>query len=151
MAGTFDPLFGGQVTIMGEFFYLLALVFYLSINGPWMLFISLKESFTLLPPGGVFMSPEVTWQYLKIFAGAFLLAFQIAAPVIAAIWLMDIALGFLSRAVPQIHVFIVGLPLKVALVLLSFLFLLPLMGKVMGDIFERMTRDFIFIMESWNL
>ena len=149
MAGTFDPLFGSQVTIIGQFFYLVAIVFYLTINGHHLLFLSLRESFTLLPLGGPFASPPVIWQYLKAFAGVFLLAFQIAAPVIAVLWLLDIALGFLSRAVPQIHVFIVGLPLKVAFVLLVFLLLLPLLGGVMGEVFDRLSRDLQLIMQHW--
>ncbi len=149
MAGSFDPLFGGQVTIVGRFFYFLAVVFYLTIDGHHLLFLSLKESFRLLPLEGSFVSSPVAWHYLKIFSGIFLLAFQIAAPVIIVIWLMDIALGFLSRAVPQIHVFIVGLPLKVALVFLVFLLLLPLLGGVLRDVFGRMSSDLMFIMENW--
>ncbi len=149
MAGSFDPLFGGQVTIIGRFFYFLAVVFYLTIDGHHILFLSLKESFRLLPLEGPFVSSPVTWHYLKIFSGVFLLAFQIATPVIIIIWLMDIALGFLSRAVPQIHVFIVGLPLKVALVFLIFLFLLPPLSGVLRDVFDRMSRDFLLIMQNW--
>ncbi len=149
MAGAFDPLFGGQVTIIGQFFYFLAVVFYLTINGHHILFLSLKESFKVLPLAGPFVSSPVAWQYLKTFTGVFLLAFQIAAPVIIVLWLTDIALGFLSRAVPQIHVFIVGLPLKVAFVLLIFLFLLPLLGSVMREVFDRMSRDFLLIMQNW--
>jgi flagellar biosynthetic protein FliR len=150
MAGTFDPLFGGQVTILGQFFYFLAVVFYLSINGHHLLFLSLRESFTVIPLTGPFVSSPVIWQYLQTYSAVFLLAFQIAAPVIIVLWLLDIALGLLSKAVPQIHVFIVGLPLKVAFVLLIFLFLLPLIGGVLGDVFEILARDFILIMENWS-
>jgi flagellar biosynthetic protein FliR len=149
MAGAFDPLFGGQVTILGQFFYFLAVVFYLTVNGHYILFLSLKESFKMLPLAGPFASPPVAWQYLKNFSGMFLLAFQIAAPVIIVIWLTDLALGFLSRAVPQIHVFIVGLPLKIAFTLLVFLLLLPLVGGLMGEVFTRMSRDFLLIMQNW--
>ena len=66
------------------------------------------------------ISTPAAWHFLKIFSSLFLIAFQIAAPVIIVLWLTDLALGFLSRVVPQIHVFIVGLPLKIAFVLLIF-------------------------------
>ncbi len=149
MAGAFDPLFSGQVTILGQFFYFLAVVFYLSINGHHLLFLSLRESFTVIPLTGPFVSSPVIWRYLQTCSAVFLLAFQIAAPVIIVLWLLDIALGLLSKAVPQIHVFIVGLPLKVALVLLVFLLLLPLLGGVMEDVFAVLARDFLLIMENW--
>ena len=149
MGGTFDPLFGSQVTLIGQFFYFLTVVFYLTANGHHILFLSLKESFRVLPLEGAFISPPAAWHFLKMFSGVFLLAFQIAAPVIIIIWLMDIALGFLSRAVPQIHVFIVGLPLKIALVLLILLLLLPVLGGLMGDVFARMMDNFTLIMQNW--
>lgn len=151
MAGTFDPLFGGQVTILGQFFYLLAVVFYLTVNGHHLLFFSLKESFDLLPLDGSFASAPVLWEYIKIFCRMFLLAFQIAAPVIIILWITDIALGFLSKTVPQIHVFIVGLPLKIALVLLVFLLLLPLTGGVMMEVFDLLALDFVRVIRSLSL
>lgn len=149
MAGTFDPLFSSQVTLLGQFFYFLGVVFYLTIDGHHMLFLALKESLTTVPLAGSFLSAPTAWYYLKIFASLFLIAFQIAAPVIIVLWLMDFALGFLSRVVPQIHVFIVGLPLKIAFVLLIFLFLLPPIGSLMRDLFQLLGEDLLLIMENW--
>jgi len=39
--------------------------------------------------------------------------FKIAAPITAAVLITDVALGIIAKAVPQVHVFIVGLPLKI--------------------------------------
>ena len=151
MAGTFDPLFSGQVTVLGQFFYFLAVVFYFSINGHHLLFLSLRESFTIIPLTGPFVSPPVIWHYLQTFSIMFLLAFQIAAPVIIVLWLLDISLGLLSKAVPQIHVFIVGLPLKVAFVLLIILFIFPLLGGALEEVFKILAHDFLLIMENWSV
>lgn len=150
MAGSFDPLFGGQVTLMGQFYYFMAVVLYLTVNGHHILFISLRESFELIPLTAPFAVGEVFWHYARTFGFVFLLAFQIAAPVVVVLWLLDFALGFLSRTVPQIHVFIVGLPLKVALVLFVFMLILPLMGRVMRDVFDLLARDLILVMRSWT-
>lgn len=149
MAGSFDPLFGSQVTLLGQFFYLFGVVFYLTIDGHYMLFLALKKSFAAVPLAGSMLSTPTAWHYLKIFPSLFLIAFQIAAPIIIVLWLTDLALGFLSRVVPQIHVFIVGLPLKIALVLLIFLLLLPQIGVLMRDIFELLEKDLLLIMENW--
>ncbi len=150
MAGSFDPLFGGQVTILGQFYYLMAVVLYLTVNGHHILFLALGESFNLVPLTGAFAGGEVLWHYVRTFGFVFLLAFQIAAPVVIVLWMLDLALGFLSRTVPQIHVFIVGLPLKVALVLLVFMFILPMLGRVMRDVFDLMARDLILVLRSWS-
>ena len=149
MASSFDPLFGSQVTLMGQFYYFMAVVLYLTINGHHMLFLSLRESFTIIPLTAAFAGGNILWQYVRTVSFVFLLAFQIAAPVIVVLWMLDMALGFLSRTVPQIHVFIVGLPLKIALVLLVFMLILPMLGGLMGDIFELLARDLILVMRSW--
>jgi len=151
MAGTFDPLFAGQVTIMGQFFYFLAIVFYLTVNGHHLLFISFKEGLVLMPLGGPFASVGALWDFVRVIPRMFLLAFQITAPVIVILWLMDFALGLLSKAVPQIHVFIVGLPLKIALMLLIFVYMLPFLGGIMGDVFDMLARDFVLVMRSWSM
>ena len=114
-----------------------------------MLFLALKESFTAVPLAGPMLSTPTAWYYIKIFPSLFLIAFQIAAPIIIVLWLTDLALGFLSRVVPQIHVFIVGLPLKIALVLLIFLLLLPQVGVLLRDFFELLEKDLLLIMENW--
>ncbi len=150
MAGSFDPLFGGQVTIMGQFFYFMAVVLYLTVNGHHILFLSLRESFYLIPLDGAFAGGDIIWHYVRTFGFVFLLSFQIAAPVVIVLWMLDLALGFLSRTVPQIHVFIVGLPLKVALVLLVFMFILPMLGRVMRDVFDLLARDMILVLRSWS-
>ncbi len=149
MAGSFDPLFGSQVTLLGQFFYFLGIVFYLALNGHHLLFLALRNSFTLVPLAGAMISTPAARYYLKVFASLFLIAFQIAAPVIIVLWLTDLALGFLSRVVPQIHVFIVGLPLKIALVLLIFLLLLPQIGGLMGELFTLLEKDFSLILGNW--
>ncbi|MEW5919731.1 MAG: flagellar biosynthetic protein FliR [Bacillota bacterium] len=149
MAATFDPLFGGQVTLLGQFYYFMAVVLYLTLNGHHILFLSLRESFTLIPLAGPFAGGDIFWQYARTFSFVFLLAFQIAAPVIVVLWMFDMALGFLSRTVPQIHVFIEGLPLKIGLALLVFMLILPMLGGVMGDVFNLLARDLILVMRSW--
>ncbi|MGI5875946.1 MAG: flagellar biosynthetic protein FliR [Dethiobacteria bacterium] len=146
MAGMFDPLFGGQVTILGQFFYMFAVVLFLTVNGHHILFFSLLDSLKVIPLAGSFPPAPVFQEYIKHFYAVFLLAFQIATPVVIVLWLLDIALGFISKTVPQIHVFIVGLPLKIAFVLLVFILMCPFLGGVMNDLFDQIARDFIVLM-----
>lgn len=150
MSGTFDPLFGGQVTVMGQFFYFLAVVVFLSIDGHHAVFLSLRDSFEMIPLAGAFMAPALMWDFVHTFGALFVIAFQIAAPVIIVIWLLDIALGFISRTVPQIHVFIVGLPLRVFMAMFIFMLIIPLLDGVMTDVFGLLRRDFMIIMENWG-
>jgi flagellar biosynthetic protein FliR len=149
MGGVFDPLFGSQVTYIGQYFYFFAFVLFLTVNGHHPLLLGLQESFRIIPLAGPWFSLALPQQFFKLFAGVFLLAFQIAAPAIVVLLILDMALGFLSRAMPQINIFIFSFSLKIlfALVLLSLL--LPYLESMLGNIFARMAADFILVMESW--
>ena len=53
---------------------------------------------------------------MKTFAGVFAIAFQMSIPIVATLFLVDIALGITARTVPQLNIFVVGFPLKLVLV-----------------------------------
>src|SRR5699024_12144341 len=55
---------------------------------------------------------------IRSFNSMFVIAFQMALPIVGCLFLVDVALGLIARTVPQVNVFVVGLPLKF---LVSFL------------------------------
>lgn len=59
----------------------------------------------------------------------FIIAFQISAPVVASLFLVDLALGIVARTVPQMNVFVVGLPIKMGV---SFIMIIICMGVIFG-------------------
>jgi flagellar biosynthetic protein FliR len=75
---------------------------------------------------------------LEMSSKMFVLAFQIASPVIAVLMFVYVTLGVLGRTVPQMNVFVVGFPLTITVGLLVLGFSLPmfvmLMKKVMGNL-----------------
>jgi flagellar biosynthetic protein FliR len=66
---------------------------------------------------------------------------MIGAPILVTLFVSDIALGILARAVPQMNVFIVGLPLKIVLALAGTAVLLPTTMGFVGDLTGRMLSD----------
>lgn len=148
MASIFDPQFSGSVTLIGQFYYLLAIIVYFAINGHHYLFLAISRSFELVPIG-VSIFTDVTVRLLfESFYYIWIMAFQIATPVVAAILITDISLGLISKTVPQLQVFLVGLPLKVFLGLLVIYLTIPYFSLVMEDVFSRLYIDLIKIMES---
>lgn len=149
LSGIFDVHLGAQVTFIGQFYFLLALTFYLTVNGHHILFYALAESFSLIPIDAPFFRPELVEGYVHVFVSVVRLAFQISAPVVIALFVVDIALGFIARTVPQFHVFMEGLPLKVVLSLFGIALVLPLMGSAMVDIFTYLQRDLERLLRGW--
>lgn len=145
MASIFDPQFGSQVTIFEQFYYLFALVFYLSLSGHHQLFFALARSVEIVPPGSAVFSPQLIPQFMSFIFAMFLVAFQLAAPVIAVLIFTDLALGLLSKTVPQIHVFMVGMPLKVGVALFIVYLIFPYKAKLLETVFARMQSQIVIL------
>lgn len=115
-----DPQSGMQMPLIGIFKYLLALLVFLFINGHHYLLDSLHKSFILIPLGSSVSFVTAVPLLLKSFAGMFVIALQIAVPVVGAVFISDWVLGFMARTVPQLNIFMVGLPIKI---IIGFAFL----------------------------
>lgn len=120
-----DPRLEIQLPLMGSFQYLLAILVFLTVNGHHMLLEGLLASFHAVPIGGPVLQKSLYDGLTGLFAGMFLTAVKISAPVLGSLFLTSVALGIASRAVPQMNVFVVGLSLKAALGILVFMVVLP--------------------------
>ncbi len=114
MINVVDPLTGQQVVITSHFLYMTTLLTFLTLNGHLYLLQGLADSFALVPPGGLLLTPALGRGMLEMAAQIFTLAIKIAAPVMAALFLVDLALALVGRAAPQMHVLILGFPVKIA-------------------------------------
>jgi flagellar biosynthesis protein FliR len=148
MASVFDPQHGTSSTLLAQFFYFFALVLYLTLNGHHQLLVALARSYEFIPIGGVAISDTTVQLVLKLFYETFSMAFQIAAPIVVVIIITDISLGLISKTVPQLQVFIVGLPLKIGLGLLAVYLLLPHISPLLEDIFNGIYDNLLRIMGS---
>ena len=99
--------------MVGNFLYILAIIFFLSINGHHIVLGALAASFKIVPITGVLFSSAIAQFIVGLIQHIILIALQISLPVLAAVLLIDIALGILSRTMPQMNIFVVGVPLKI--------------------------------------
>jgi flagellar biosynthetic protein FliR len=67
----------------------------------------------------------------------FVIGVKLATPVVAALFLADIALGFIARTVPQMHVFIIGLPMKIGVGLALVMVTMPVFIWFISVLMER--------------
>jgi flagellar biosynthetic protein FliR len=88
------------------------------------------DSFKLVPLGTVAFQLSGAADLVRLSAGVFVLAVKIASPVMLALFLTDAALGIVARTVPQMNVFIVGFPLKIAIGLFAVGLTLPVFAYV---------------------
>ncbi len=125
-----DPVTSENVSIIGQFQFLLATLLFLTMNGHHAILSGMVDSFRLVPLGRVAFQFAGAAELARLSAGVFILAVKIASPVMLALFLTDTALGVVARTVPQMNVFIVGFPLKIAIGLLVVGLTLPIFAYV---------------------
>jgi len=138
MANVVDPHTGTSQPLLGNFKYMMMMVLFLIMNGHHHLLNGLMNSYEWIPLSNELfaqmMQGSINEFLVKTFATTFMLALQVAAPLIVAMFLTDVGLGFLTKSAPQFNVFVIGIPLKI----LIGIFLLILLMPGMSIVFERL-------------
>jgi len=136
-----DPQSGIQVPLIGNFQYLLALLVLLGIDGHHLILSAVVKSYDFVPLGGMKVDAFVTEFIVKLFCGMWVSAVKIGLPVVAALLVSDLALGIIARTVPQMNVFIVGLPVKIGvgfiILLAAIAWYLWLVGELLQAAFSQ--------------
>lgn len=148
MVNVLDPASNIQVPLMGNFLYLLAASVLLITNGHHVFLSALMKSYILVPIDGFALNDILINNMLNIFAECFVIGFKISVPVIAAVLLSEVALGVLARTVPQMNVFILGLPLKIIVGLASLIFIMPVFANTLDFIFNKLYAFIGLILQS---
>ncbi len=133
-----DPLSGTQIPLMGNITQTFALLAFLAVNGHYYLIQAVSDSYNVIPVLGLTMKEDLLAYLVFLSANMFVIAIKIAAPLVLAILTADIAMGFIGRTVPQMNVFLVGLPLKIIIGFLVLLLLLPVYMWVFGNLFNQL-------------
>ncbi|TQS75545.1 flagellar type III secretion system protein FliR [Ornithinibacillus gellani] len=130
IANVVDPQTGAQSPLIGQYFYIIALLFLLSVDGHHLLIDGMFYSYQLIPIDAFvpFQDGRLPEFIMRIFNQLFLIAFQMSIPIVGCLFLVDVALGIIARTVPQLNVFVVGLPLKI---FVSFAVLVVFLGLYM--------------------
>lgn len=137
MASIIDPESGTNSSLIAQFYYLLGLLIFLSVDGHHWIFRALVKSFHLLAPGEFYLREGLYRHLLNLSGNMFLIAVKIAAPVMAVLILIQIVLGIVARMVPQVNVLISSFPLTIGVGFiflgLSMEFLLPYLKTLFDE------------------
>ncbi|ASN05713.1 flagellar biosynthetic protein FliR [Virgibacillus necropolis] len=138
IANVIDPQTGAQTPLTGQYFYIIALLFLLSVDGHHLLIDGIFYSYNLIPIDAYvpFQNQSLIDFVIDTFNEMFLIAFQMAIPIVGCLFLVDVALGIIARTVPQLNVFVVGLPLKIVVSFIAILFFLSLYMVLVKSLFE---------------
>lgn len=141
MVNVFDPQFGQQIPLLGNFKYILALMVFLATNGHHVLLGALVASFRLVPVTGVVIPASIAGFMVDLVSGAFAIGFKISLPVLVSLVLADVAFGILARTMPQMNIFVVGIPAKLVIGIFALMMAMPIYVAMLEVGFGGMYRD----------
>ena len=137
MAQVLDPTTQTESSIIGQLEFLVGLWFYYHWNGHLLMIQAVMESVRLAPVGRLLPFPPDLIEVGTWLQDLFILAMRITLPFFCSLVLADVGLGFLARTVPQMNIFVLGLPIKVALGFMVLAAVLPLTVDLIYTQFER--------------
>ena len=138
MVSVFDVQSNISVPVTGNMLNVILLIAFFGVNGHLKLIYIVRATFSHIPAGQVALNAAIGLVALEVFVLAFLLAINVAMPLIASGMLGEVVLGFIVRAIPQMNVFVVGIPLKMFLGFLILLLILPVFVAFTDVIFRNM-------------
>lgn len=134
LASIFDPQTQAQSTVVATFHQMIAMLIFLRLDIHMLILRGLAHSFEYLPPASGQIHAGFVESSLHAGAAVFATGLQIAAPVLCATLVADIALGLLGKASPQLPVMLLGPAVKSILGLSILMCAL----KYWPDEFERL-------------
>jgi flagellar biosynthesis protein FliR len=141
VANVMDPMSAGQISIIGEFYYLVSILIFLMIDGHHMVIEALAQSFRVIPIAGGSFPPALGSYISSLTFNVFVLAVKLSAPIVITLFIVNIVLGIVARTVPQMNVFIVGFPLAIAVGLIMIYFSMPFFKDVLVYAFNALGGD----------
>lgn len=148
IAEVIDPATEDQVALLAQFISLMATLIFLIINGHHVFIRTLVQSYELVPPLGFHVNGPVLEGMVRLTAEMFIIGLKAGAPVIVALMLSTVAFGLVARTVPQMNIFMVSMPLSIAVGLIFLGLSLPHMSAYIGDLMGGVPRHAVSLLKA---
>lgn len=124
-----DPTQDQQGMILGNFLTLLGIALIFATDLHHLVIMAINDSYTIFRPGEMPFSGDVAQHITQVVAASFRIGVQLSAPFLAFGLLFNLGLGVLSRLMPQMQVFFIGIPVTI---LVGLMLLMLVLGAMMG-------------------
>ena len=138
-----DPASMTHVTVIEQFQNLLAMMLFLAMDAHHILIRALFSSFKDVPIGAVVIQGHLFEYLINTTSRVLSTGFKIGAPIIVTLFFVELALGMLSRMIPQVNIFIEGVPLKILVTMIMLSFSLGVVVPGIVSMFRGMDGDIL--------
>ncbi|MBU3804287.1 MAG: flagellar biosynthetic protein FliR [Candidatus Cellulosilyticum pullistercoris] len=151
MSMVMDPTAGTQSTLIGRFYNLgLGAFFVLSGGYHWFIH-TLVQSFELIPINQEVFSSNIVMNMINAIGIYFELGLKLAMPIVSIILVIDFAMGILARTVPQMNMFVIGIPLKMLIMFILMVVTIQVISKYNTIIIEHMISTLMNMIQEMRV
>jgi flagellar biosynthetic protein FliR len=138
-----DPVNDGEMTSATAYFYLIIfMIAFLMLNGHYFFLLAVSKCFELMPPGQAVLDIQIIMPTVLLFLKNLMeTGIRLGAPIIIVMVITTFALGIIAKTMPQMNVFIVGMPLKIGIGFVLMIFTLPIMLQFFAGMARLMYKD----------
>ena len=147
LSEVFDPQFGAAGSVLGEMYFMLTLVVFLTLNGHHAMLDGVRDSFTHLPLMTVGIDKPLFDTVVGLLGGATVLAIRLAAPMLVTMLIVDLVLGLIGKTMPQMNVMSAGLTLRAVVGMVIVIAGLSLTSNV---IYDALTDAMVQTRAAWS-
>lgn len=149
MANVFDPITQTQVPITGNLYYFSICMFLIITNGHHFIINSLFYSYKALPIGSAVIigNGNLFYAMLQIMISFFIIGVSISLPIIGTILITDLILGLLVKTMPQMNVFVIGMPAKIFIGLFAVWLIIPMFSNVYSNIYDEVSKAILNVIK----
>lgn len=150
MASMFDPITSIQVTVTGNMYTYLVMLILIVSNMHHYIIRAIVDTFQYFNVGQAVFSGDLTNIAIEFMVNYFMIGFRIVLPIFACMLVINVVLGVLSRAAPQMNMFVVGMQVKVLVGILLLVILVPTIPVIADFVFGKMKEVVLDVYQSFT-
>jgi flagellar biosynthetic protein FliR len=140
MAEILDPLTQEQSQPLASLLEMIFVIAFLAANGHHLLLKVIQRSYELFPAGKIPTMAALAGNMLEATSMMLIAGLRLAAPILAAMLVLLVALAILARMVPEMDIFFISFPLRIALGLVMLAVFVPFIDEFVGEMTQLMAK-----------
>jgi flagellar biosynthesis protein FliR len=143
-----DPQTNVEAPVFSFIQNYIGLLFFMLLNGHHWFLLAVNQSFSILPVGGIHLQMPVVEHLVSLSSQIFVIGLRVAGPVMAVTIITDVILGIIGRAAPQIHILIIGMPLKLLVGFGCLSFSFYFLPRYLESVFSMLYRALFSLIQA---
>ena len=148
-AQLFNPAMGETSSSMDQFFFALATLFFLAINGHHILITGIYDTFQIIPLDRIAINLRGFQDFGPLVQLMMSIAVKVSAPILVTVLFMNVAMALMGRAVPQINILVTSLPVNVLVGFFVLFATLPILVWQMSDLINITATELFRFIKSY--